>query len=121
MRDQRKATRRTLMAFTPVYDSKRMTLLGYVRNLSLSGVMLIGERTAESNEEKMLRIEFPNDVADFTSTHINIPARVIWCQQNENSKYFNIGVEFTQITPEHRQLIQTILVRYQFRQDMPNY
>ena len=119
MSEQRKETRRKLMAFTPVYDSKQKVLLGYVGDLTLLGVMVIGERCVEINKEIMLKIDFPNDLPGVTSTQIMIPARVAWCKQDESPHYFNIGFEFAAVKPEHTKLFQAILERYQFRQDMP--
>ena len=108
------------MAFTPVYDSKQKVLLGYVGDLTLLGVMVIGERLVEINDERVLKIEFPNDLPDVIATHITIPARVAWCRQDESPRYFNIGFEFTEVKPEHTKLFQAILERYQFHQDLPD-
>ena len=121
MSEHRKATRKKLMAFTPVYDADQRVLLGYVRNLSLLGVMVVGEKIVEINQVKMLKIEFPNKQLDLISTHITIPAQVAWCKQDKNLGYFDTGFEFTQVTPEQTKVFQVIMERYQFRQDMPNY
>ena len=116
MSEQRKETRRKLMAFTPVYDSTQNILLGYVEDLTLLGVMVVGERLLEINKERVLKIEFPNDLPDVTASRITIPARVAWCKQDESQRYFNIGFEFTEVKPEQMKIFQAILERYQFRQ-----
>ncbi len=119
MSEHRKETRRKLMAFTPVYDSKQKVLLGYIGDLTLLGVMVIGERFVEINNERVLKIEFPSNLPDVVTTHITIPARAAWCRQDESPHYFNIGFEFTEVKPEHTKLFHAILERYQFRQDLP--
>ena len=116
MSEQRKEPRRKLMAFTPVYDSTQNILLGYVEDLTLLGVMVVGERLLEINKERVLKIEFPNDLPDVTASRITIPARVAWCKQDESRRYFNIGFEFTEVKPEQMKIFQAILERYQFRQ-----
>ncbi len=121
LKDKRKETRKKLMAFAPVYDLNQKILLGYVRNLNLLGIMVVGEREMEVNAEKALKIEFPNDLHDLISTHIKITARVAWCKQDESLRYFDAGFEFINVTPEHKKAFQVILARYQFRQDMPNH
>jgi Tfp pilus assembly protein PilZ len=118
-REQRKGIRKKLMAFTAVYDSNQRILLGYVMNLSLLGIMVVGEKTVEINEDRLLKIEFPNSLPDLASTQITIPARVAWCRQDESPGYFNIGFEFTEVTPERTKIFQAIIDRYQFRQDIP--
>jgi len=114
MSEHRKETRKKLMAFTPVYDSNQRLLLGYVGDLTLLGVMVIGEKSLEINKEAMLKIEFPTDLSDV----ISIPARVAWCRHDESPQYFNIGFEFTEVTLQHTKIFQAILERYQFRQDI---
>lgn len=121
MSDQRKEARKKLIAFTPVYDSKKKILLGYVGDLTLAGVMVIGERAVETDVERVLKIEFPSDLADITTTHILIPARTAWCRQDvDTPRYYNIGFEFVEIAPDHTKLFQAILGRYQFRHNFPD-
>jgi len=121
MKDKRKATRKKLMAFAPVYDSHQKVLLGYVRNLNLLGIMLVGAKSVEAGTEKVLTIEFPNDLPETVSTHITIPARVVWCKQDETLRQLDTGFEFTHVTAEHTMIFKAIMARYQFRQDMPDY
>jgi hypothetical protein len=118
MSEQRKETRKKLKAFTPVYDSNQRLLLGYVGDLTLLGVMVIGEKPMVINKEAVLKIEFPDNLSDGIATDITIPARVAWCRHDENPQYFNIGFEFTKVTPQHTKIFQAILERYQFRQDI---
>jgi hypothetical protein len=118
MSEQRKETRKKLMAFTPVYDSNQMRLLGYVGDLTLLGVMVIGEKPMEISKEAVLKIEFPGNLPDGIAADVTIPARVAWCRHDENPRYFNIGFEFTKVTSQYTKIFQAILERYQFRQDI---
>jgi hypothetical protein len=119
MSDQRKEVRKKLMAFTPVYDTNQKVLLGYVRNLSLLGVMVVGEKTVEIDTDRLLKIEFPGDLPGLASERVTIPARAVWCRQDESLKYYNTGFEFALVTPEHAAIFEAIMARYQFRQDIP--
>jgi hypothetical protein len=119
--EKRKATRKKLMAITPVYDTNPAALLGYLVNLSLLGGMVIGEKTVEIDKDKLLKIEFPGDLPDVSSAHVTIPAHVTWCRQDASLKFFTTGFEFKQVTPEHAALFQAIIERYQFPENMPNY
>ena len=120
MSEQRKEMRKKLLAFTPVYDSKQKTLLGYVGDLTLAGVMVVGERSVESGFDTLLKIEFPTDLPDVTAAHIFISARTAWCRQDVGSaQTFNIGFQFIDINPEHTKIIHGILGRYQFRNNYP--
>lgn len=120
MGEHRKELRKKFLAFTPVYDSDQKILLGFVGDLTISGVMVIGEKAVDSGVERLLKIEFPTDLPHVTSTHIIIRARTAWCRQDGESKHsYNIGFEFIELDPEHSKLIQAILGRYCFRDNYP--
>ena len=121
MNDQRKEARKNLIAFTPVYDFRQKVLLGYVGDLTLLGLMAVGERVQEIDAEKVLRIEFPNDLPGIANSHVVIPARVAWCRPDPDStRYVNVGFEFLEVASDHLQLFQAILARYQFRHNFPS-
>ncbi len=102
------------MAFTPVYDSHQNVLLGYIGDLSMEGVMVIGERNIETNQQITLILDLPS-TPEFPARRVRIPARVAWCRQEEDTQYLNTGFEFQRIDPQYKEYIETILVSYQFR------
>jgi len=115
MDNRRKETRRKLMAFTPVYDLHPRTLLGYLGDITLRGALVIGEKLITINKETTLEIDFPSDLPDVKVIPVKIPVRFAWCHQDESPHYFNIGVEFTEVTQEQTELFQQIIERYHFR------
>jgi hypothetical protein len=115
MSNRRKDTRRRLMAFTPVYDLHPRVLLGYLGDLTLRGALVIGANLTTIDKETTLEINFPTELSDIPVLPVTIPARIAWCRSDESPQYFNIGVEFTEVTPEHEELFQHILERYHFR------
>ena len=52
--NRRKESRKTVMAFTPVYELKQGKLLGYLRDITLQGALVIGEKTLEVNTQTVL-------------------------------------------------------------------
>jgi hypothetical protein len=115
MSDHRKESRKKLIAFTPVYDLLHKTLLGYVGDLTLQGVMVIGEKQVEVDKHLTLGIEFPEGLPEVPVRRVVIPARAAWCRNDDSPHYFNIGFEFTAVSPENTRIIEAILERYQFR------
>lgn len=115
MSDRRKETRRRLTAFTPVYDLRPRILLGYLADLTLRGAMVVGTKLTTINKETTLEIKFPGELSHITVLPVIIPARIAWCRPNENPQYFNIGIEFTEVSTEHKDLFQRIIERYHFR------
>lgn len=115
MTERRKETREKMTAFTPVYDEYPRTLLGYLANLTLRGALVSGEKPLQIDKQGILAIEFPEHLIDITPSHITIPARVARCTQDEiNPGYYNIGFEFTEVSPENARVIEAILKRYHF-------
>jgi hypothetical protein len=119
MDEKRKEERKKLMAFTPVYLRSPRALLGYLGDLTVRGAMIIGQHPAEVDRQVMLVIEFPAGLPETAPTPFVIPARVARCQQDESPRFYNIGVEFTQIEAEQVRIIEAILKRYQFQRDLP--
>jgi hypothetical protein len=117
--DNRKESRKKLMAFTPVYDLLHKTLLGYVGDLTLQGVMVIGEKPVELNKHFTLGIEFPKNLPELPAMRVVIAARAAWCRQDDSPQYFN-GFEFIDVSPANTMEIEAILERYQFRNVMDN-
>ena len=115
MSTQRKESRKKLMAFTPVYELRHKTLLGFIGDLTLKGAMVIGEKSVETEKHFILGIEFPEAPPTLTATRIVIPARVAWCRQEDGPQSFNIGFEFTEVSAENAAVIEAVLERYQFR------
>ena len=115
MDNRRRETRRRFTAFSPVYDLYPRTLLGYLGDLNLRGALVIGKNLTTINKETVLEIILPGEIADLTVVPVTIPARIAWCRVDEQSKSYNIGVEFTELTPLHKDLFQQILERYHFR------
>lgn len=115
MTTERKESRKKLMAFTPVYDLRHKTLLGYIGDLTLKGAMVIGEKSVEFEKHFILGIEFPEAPPTMEATRIVIPARVAWCRQEDGPQSFNIGFEFTEVSAENTAVIEAVLERYQFR------
>jgi hypothetical protein len=111
----RKESRKKLMAFTPVYDLRHKTLLGYVGDLTMKGAMLIGEKSIEADSHFILGIEFPEVPPLMTAARVVIPARAAWCRQDDSPQSFNIGFEFTEVSAENAVILEAILDRYQFR------
>jgi hypothetical protein len=115
MSDRRQETRKRFTAFTPIYDLYPRILLGYLGDLNLRGALVIGKNLITINKETVLEMIFPGELAELTVIPVTIPARIAWCRLEEGTQTYHIGVEFTELTPLHRELFQQILERYHFR------
>jgi len=103
------------MTFTPVYDLHPRSLLGYLGDMTQRGALVIGTNLTTIGRETELEISFPSDLPDISVFRVVLPARIAWCRQDESPQYYNIGVEFLEVSPEYAILFEQILERYHFR------
>jgi hypothetical protein len=120
MKERRKDERKSLMAYTQVFDLYGGFLLGYLGDLHLRGAMVIGDKTMPENTELTVSIELP-ELENIKAVRMTIPARVVWCQQDLSPQFFNIGFEFKEVSAEQKEMIEAIIKNYEFRRDTPNY
>ncbi|MFN8383580.1 MAG: PilZ domain-containing protein [Anaerolineales bacterium] len=120
MKERRKAERKSLMAYTQVFDLYGGFLLGYLGDLHLQGAMVIGDKAMQENTELTISIELP-ELPNIKAMRMTIPVRVVWSQQDISPQFFNIGFEFKEVTDEQKELIEAIIKKYEFRRDRPNY
>ena len=113
--ERRKEARKAVMKFTPVYDVDRGILLGYLRDLTLQGALVIGEKTLEVNTPVTLKFKLPEDLPKIKTKHLIISARVARCVEDESPRSFKLGFEFMDVNFEHTDIIEAILERYHFR------
>lgn len=115
LNNRRIERRRKLMAFTPVYDLHPRLLLGYLGDMTLRGALIIGTSLVTVNKETTLEIQFPSELPGVPRLKAIIPVRIAWCRQDESPQYYNIGVQFTEVSPETEDVLINILERYHFR------
>ena len=120
MHERRKQPRKQLMSYTQVFDLYNGNLLGYLGDMNLGGVMVIGDKDVDINTKLTLAFELP-ELEGVTATRMTIPARVVWRESDISPEYFNIGFEFQEIQAGQEKIISAIMERYEFRRDMPSY
>ncbi len=120
MKERRRQERKSLIAYTQVFDLYGGSLLGYLGDLTLHGAMVIGNKPLKENAEITLAIELP-ELPNIHAARMTLPARVVWCERDLSPQFFNLGFEFLEVTEDHGKLIDAIIEHYEFRRDIPNY
>ncbi|MCQ3936054.1 MAG: hypothetical protein DPW18_03285 [Chloroflexi bacterium] len=120
MRERRKQERKSLVAYTQVYDLYGGVLIGYLGDLSLHGAMVITEKPMSPNSELTLGFEIP-ELPGVKAVRMSLPARVAWCEQDLSPQFYNVGFEFKEVTEQQKGMIESIIKHYEFRRDTPDY
>lgn len=113
--ERRKEARKTVMKFTPVYDLNKGNLLGYLRDLTLRGALVSGEKTLEVDTQLTLKFNLPEELPDINTNYLTISARVARCVEDESPNSYRLGFEFQDIKPEQTEIIEALLERYHSR------
>lgn len=113
--DRRKEDRKLVMKFTPVYEADNGKLLGYLRDLTLQGALVIGEKKLEVDTLLTLRFNLPDDLLNIAAFNLTVAARVARCIEDETPNSYQIGFEFKDIGLEQTEIIEALLERYHFR------
>lgn len=120
MQERRKQPRKNLMSYSQVFDLYEGRLIGYLGDLNLLGAMVIGDQPVNVGEKLTVSIQLP-DLPDVSATRLALPVRVAWCQPDLSPEFSNIGLEFTLVTDEQKQIIEAVMENYEFRRESPNY
>lgn len=116
MDERRKETRKKVMTFVPVYETGASRhLLGYMRDLTLQGALVLGEKHMEPGSQHQLEIHLPNDLPYGA---LSISARVAHVAADSDMGGYRIGFEFASVDGEQTLIIQTLLERYHFRHNI---
>lgn len=120
MDERRKAPRKSLMAYSQVFDLYGGQLLGYLGDLNALGAMVIGDRALPKNTTITLAIELP-ELEYVRATRMVITARAVWSDLDISPDYFNIGLEFLDVKPEQKGIIEAMMNQYEFQRNRPAY
>ena len=120
MQERRKQPRKDLMSYSQVFDVNGGALLGYLADITLLGAMIISDHEMKEDRRMILQIELP-ELENFSDISMSIPARVAWCHQDLSPDYFNVGIEFEQLTDKQKKIITAVIENYKFRRQTPNY
>ena len=69
--DRRKEARKLVVAFTLVYDSAQGKLLGYLRDLTMNGAQVSGNKKLAEGTSVRLSIEIPRDLPGVIDSNLN--------------------------------------------------
>jgi hypothetical protein len=122
MDERRKLARKYLIVYSRVFERNFGNLLGYLSDLSLKGAMIISEEQQVPNTVMILRFDLPDKGSDlFGVEHMDIPARIAYCQPDVSPEFYNIGFEFLEVDSQQEVFIEVMMEKYEFNREIPNY
>lgn len=121
MEDRRRLPRKYLIVYSRVFERTVGKMMGYLCDLSVEGAMIISEEPQIVNSVLPLRFDLP-DPKVFHAHNLNLSARVAHCSVDISPAFYDIGLEFLNVQPEQRIILEKMMELYEFhRKDLfPN-
>ncbi|MFC1538986.1 PilZ domain-containing protein [Candidatus Latescibacterota bacterium] len=111
MDDEKRQEKRVDLVYNlTAYDRDSGKIIGYLADITPSGVMLLCEEQLELKKEYSFKIEV---VSSFSSSkYIEFDAECCWRKANEFIDYYNCGFKFTRLDTEYIGEIDIIIEAY---------
>jgi len=109
---RRVGERKNLIYYLKVSDTQSNTPIGHAVDISNHGFMLTAATPIEPKELFQLKVLLPAEMNG--SWHLEFAATSRWCRPDENPDYYNVGFQFTDITPESAKIIGKLIENYCF-------
>lgn len=88
---------------------------GHLVDVTLDGMMLIGNADFSPDTHLALSIELPHNIMG--EGKLDFCARVRWCDQEADPTLFALGVSLEDMSAQCRQTLQELMVRFNQRED----
>ena len=112
--EKRSSSRISLDNFQRVRDAESGELMGYLGDVSLVGVKILGKKPVEIGKLCRLRVNYICVGGEKLSTEVE--AESIWDREDDNMPYREIGFRFLDLPPEARATIERIMADLKARE-----
>ena len=116
MDERRRIPRKYLIIYSRVFDQTLGKLLGYLSDLSGKGAMIIADDPLDVGAILLLRFDLP-DPKIFHTHSLMLKGRVAHCVTDISPDFYDIGLEFLEVTPEKRIIIEKMMEVYEFHRE----
>jgi hypothetical protein len=110
MTEARRLPRRYLFFYLRVFDQVTGNLLGYLSNINNEGIMLTSDMPLEKGTELEMKMTVPGNIEENNMIHFN--AKVVWCEKDEQTNYYDSGMSLTNISDKNEILIKNLITRF---------
>ena len=110
IKNKRKEKRVDLVYNLVAYDRNSEKIIGFLADITPSGIMLLCEEPLELKKEYYFRIELTSSSS--SGKQIEFDAECCWRKTNDFIEYYNCGFKFTKIDTEYVGEIDLIIETY---------
>lgn len=106
-KEQRKADRKKIAGSMSVTDINRDRVIGQLVDISIDGLMLLGDAPLTINGMYQFDIELPEPVNGNSVLHLG--AECLWCRNAEDPDHYWAGFHLIDISPEDQATLDTLI------------
>lgn len=110
MAEHRNRPRKNTPHRVNVMDITSGKTLGRVVDITANGLKLVCNSPLDPGRAFQLRITLPVMVDN--KTDIEVQAEIVWCKRDNNPKFFQIGLKFTNISGDDGFLIEDVMHKF---------
>jgi c-di-GMP-binding flagellar brake protein YcgR len=110
MNERRELRRRRLVRSLELYDRASEHLLGKGVDVTTGGLLLIAATPVPQDTELQLSMKLPEPM--FGKDHIDLDAVARWRAKDVNPGFYDVGLEFTRISPRDQEIIRQVISMY---------
>ena len=111
--EKKRLKRKHCKVYMKVLSSETDTLIGYLVNITTEGLMLVGEEPIETDESLQLKLILPTKIKGVNQ--VNLSAQAIWCEQDSNPEFYNIGFLLREVPRKNIRIIERLIKKYSFK------
>ena len=104
MEERRQTCPRIATTIKIAFQNSGAPVSSYILNLSSNGIFIKTDTPAPVDSKLSLRFHLPGDLEPVT-----IEGRVVWIKQTANAFPSGMGIQFTEMSPVHRERIQAFV------------
>ena len=112
MTKERSRKRFELLEHLRVFDAETKTLLGYVKDLNMEGMMLLGDEHVPADQDFRLWLELPPEQPDGRGKAVELRAHSLWSSIDVNPKYYATGFRLAHPSVKTVERIKTIIKEF---------
>ena len=113
MKERRRWKRRQLIYYLKVFNTKDESLLGFLVDITASGLMLMSENPIPIHKIYHMHLPIESDLC--IESNIHFTAKSLWNRNKENDPFVDTGFEITEMDPLDMDAIEQAINRLSFK------
>jgi len=107
--------RKNLKIYLQAFDMKTNQIFGYIVDITKEGIMLTREQGVEIDDDFQLRVVLPAEIDG--KKEFSFSAKSRWSAKDSESEFYNIGMQFINLSPSDLQIIENLIQDFCFDTD----